>query len=148
MTALSQWKIIGYAVAIFVTGGISGGALGVYEAKSHLLAPPRDPELADRMRAHLQKRLELTPDQVSKVNPIIDSAIAQMHSIRMDTMQRVNKVFEDSYAQISAILTPEQRIKLDLMQKERIEMMQLHRQENHHRPDADHDGPAPSPPGG
>jgi hypothetical protein len=52
----------------------------------------------------------------------------------------VNKVFEDSYTQISAILTPEQRVKLAVMEKERLEMMQLH--QNHRHPgDGDHDGP-------
>ena len=140
MNPFSKWKTIGYAAAIFVAGGISGGALGLYEARSHLYEPPREQELAIRMRTRLQTKLGLTPDQVAKVNPIVDAAAASLRSIRMDTVQRVNKVFEDSYAQISAILTPDQRAQLEQMQKERRDMMQLHWQDHHH-PGEGHGGP-------
>ena len=140
MSSFSKWKTIGYAVAIFVAGGVSGGALTVYEVKQHLFAPQREQDLALHWRTRLQNRLGLTQDQVLKVDPMVDNAIAQWHAIHTDNMQRVNKVFEDTYAQISTLLTPEQRVKLDAMEKERVGMMQLHL--NHHRPgDGDHDGP-------
>ena len=147
MSPFSKWKTIGYAVAIFVAGGISGGALGVYETKSHLFEPPREQEMALHWRKRLQDKLELTPDQMATINPIIDNGVAQLRSIRIDTMERLNKIFEDSYAKISAVLTPDQRTKLDQMDKERREMMEQHLQENHHHPGpggspgASHDGP-------
>jgi len=140
MSPFSKWKTIGYAVAIFVAGGVSGGALGVYETKSHLFDPQREQEIAGHWRQRLTDKLGLTPDQVAQINPIIDSGATQLRSIRADTMQRLNKVFEDSYSKISAILTPDQRTKLDQMDKERQEMMQQHWQENHH-----HSGPGGSP---
>ena len=124
MTPFSKWKTIGYALAIFITGGISGGALGVYETKSHLFTPVRDQELALRLRKRLENRLALTPEQIAKVDPIIDSSVRDIRSIRMESAQRVVKVLDDSYAQISAVLTPDQRTKLDEMQRERHEMMQ------------------------
>ena len=71
----------------------------------------------------------------------IESAAADIRSIRMETVQRINKVFDDSYASVSAILTPEQRVKFDQMQRERREMMQRHWQEAHRRPG----GPGPEP---
>ena len=151
MSPFSKWKTIGYAVAIFVAGGISGGALGVYETKSHLFDPQREQEVALRWRQHLTEKLGLTPDQVAKINPIIDNGATQLRSIRADTMQRLNKVFEDSYSEISAILTPDQRAKLDQMDKERREMMQQHWQENHHHPGppdgSPHDDGDSGPPG-
>ena len=124
MTQFAKWKTIGYAAAIFIAGGISGGALGVYETKSHLFAPQHEQEMALRIRSHLQSRLGLSPDQVAKIDPIIDSTVADIRSIRMESVQRINKVFEDSYARVSAILNPEQRIKLDQMQRERHEWIQ------------------------
>jgi hypothetical protein len=150
MSQFSQWKTMGYAAAIFVVGGISGGALGVYQTKSHLFAPSREDEIALHLRNRLQTGLGLTPDQVAKINPITDSAASEIRSIRTETMQRVNKVFEDSYAKVSAILTPDQRTKLDQMQKERHDMMQPHWQESgggrRHPGDGagspDHDGPS------
>jgi Spy/CpxP family protein refolding chaperone len=124
MTPLSKWKTIGYAAAIFVAGAISGGALGVYEARSHLFTPTGEREIALHMRKRLQARLGLSPDQVAKIEPIIDSAASQIHSVRIETTQQINKVFDDSFARISAILTPDQRAKLEQIQKERRAMMQ------------------------
>ena len=90
MTQFSKWKTIGYAVAIFVAGGVSGGALGVYETKSHLFDPQREQEIAGHWRQRLTDKLGLTPDQVAQINPIIDSGATQLRSIRADTMQRLN----------------------------------------------------------
>jgi hypothetical protein len=154
MSQFSQWKTIGYAAAIFVAGGISGGALGVYEAKSRLFSPPGEREMALHMRNRLQARLGLSPEQMAKINPIILNAASELRAIRSETAERLNKVFEDSYAQVSAVLTPEQRPKLDEMLRERRAMMQAHWQEyHHHQPFNDsggsgHDasGPGPSAP--
>jgi Spy/CpxP family protein refolding chaperone len=147
MSPFSQWKTIAYAAAIFVAGGISGGALGVYVTKSHLQAPPREQELALRMKTRLQNKLGLTPDQAAKIDPIVDNAAKDLRDLRARTFQGVNKIFEDTYSQISTILTPEQRAKLEQMQKERRDMMQTHWQEGRHHPgespgDADHGGPS------
>jgi DNA anti-recombination protein RmuC len=134
MSPFSQWKTIGYAAAIFATGAISGGALGVYEAKSHLFEPQRKQEIALHIMKRLQTRLNLTPDQSAKIQPIVDNVATELGSIHADVAQRVNKIFDDSYAQVSAILTPDQRKELDKMEKERRDMMQAHWQENHHHP--------------
>jgi len=149
MSQVSKWKTIGYAAAIFVTGAVSGGALGVYETKANFFAPPREAEMEGRIETRLQKKLDLTPDQVAKIHPIIQNAASELHAIRMDMAQRVNKVFEDSYAQLSALLNPDQKAKLDQMQKERREAMQAHWQEHRH-PDHDGDGGPGGPhgPGG
>jgi hypothetical protein len=148
MTQFSKWKTIGYAVALFVAGGISGGALGIYETKSSLFAPPREQEMALRLLHRLQVRLDLSPDQVAKITPIVESAAADLRSIHAETAQRVGKVFDDSYSKVSAILTPEQRVKLDQIQKERREMMQAHWAENHRHPGGADGLGGPGGPGG
>jgi len=119
MMFFSQWKTIGYAAALFVAGGISGGALGVYETNARLFAPPREQEVALRIGQRFQQKLGLSDDQMVKIKPIIESAAKEIHAIRMETAQQTNKIFEDSYAQLAAILTPEQRQKLEEMKKER-----------------------------
>lgn len=132
MTPFSKWKTIGYAAAIFVTGAISGGALGIYETKSGLFAPPPEQEMALRIRNRLQEKLGLSNEQMTKVTPIIESTARDLHAVRMEAAQRVNRVFEDAYARLSSVLTPEQRAKLDQMQRERRAMMQRHFWQDHH----------------
>jgi len=154
MSQFSQWRTIGYAAAIFVAGGISGGSLGVYEAKYRLFSPPGEQEMALHMRNRLQARLGLTPEQMAKIAPIVENAASELWSIHVDTAQRLNKVVEDSYAQVSAVLTPEQRPKLDEMLRERRATMEAHRQEGRHHPGLggpggpryDRPEPAPSAP--
>jgi len=124
MTPFSKWKTIGYAVALFITGGISGGALGVYETHAHMYQPVREEEMVLRLRRRLETRLDLTPDQVAKINPIIVSAVRNIRSIRTESAQRVISVLDDSYAQVAAVLTPQQRVVLDKMKRERYDMMQ------------------------
>jgi hypothetical protein len=155
MTPFSKWKTIGYAAAIFIAGGVSGGALGFYQARSSLSTPPREQEMALRMRMRLKTRLGLSSDQEAKIEPIIETAVSELHSIRADTAQQMNKVFETSFAQVSALLTPDQRVKLEQIQNERRAML-ARWQGGHHRPGhGDSDGPgqagpppasSPSPP--
>ena len=133
MTPFSKWGTIGYAAAIFVAGGISGGALGVYETRSQLFVPPRQQEMASHLLQRLKARLDLTPEQVAKITPIIERTAADIRSIRMETAVRINRVFDDSYAQVSAILTPEQRVTFDQIQRQRREVMQRHWDEARHR---------------
>ena len=142
MTGLSKWKTIGYAVAIFAAGGISGGALGVYETKSGLMGQ-RDQEVAGRIMRRLQTRLALTPDQVGKITPIVQGAASDIHAIRRQSIQRIITVLDTAYGQISAVLTPDQRVKLDQMQKERREMMQRWQEGGHRHPGTGDGTPSP-----
>jgi GAF domain-containing protein len=145
MSQFSKWKTIGYAAAIFATGGISGGALGVYETKSHLFEPLRQQEIAVLIKHRLQTRLHLTPDQVAHIDPIIDSAAVEIRAARMQTAERINKIFDDTYAKFAAILTPDQLAKLRQMEKERRDMMQARLLGEGHRHVEPGDSPSGSP---
>ena len=134
MTTFSKWKTLGYAAAIFVTGGISGGALGVYETKSRLFAPQRQQEMAVRIIQRLKTRLALSSDQEEKIRPIVSTAASSFWTIRLDAQRRINAVFDDSYAQVETILTPDQRVKFDEMLRERRALMQSRWPDGHLAP--------------
>jgi len=119
MTQFFKWKMIGCAAVIFIAGAISGSAFGVYQSKKDIFAAPHKNELALRIRTRLQSRLDLTEEQMLKIDPVIEMAAANLSAVRMDTMQDMGKVFEHSYAQISMLLTPAQRAELERMQRER-----------------------------
>jgi Spy/CpxP family protein refolding chaperone len=65
--------------------------------------------------ARLKERVDLTPEQVSKLQPIVDA-----HS------QQMKQQFEAGRQQFLAVLTPEQRAQLDKMKAAREEAMQKH----------------------
>lgn len=65
------------------------------------------------------EKLNLTPEQKAKVQPIIDQATPQIQTIRRDAMQKTKTVVDNAMAQIRSMLTPEQQKMLDESQNER-----------------------------
>jgi Spy/CpxP family protein refolding chaperone len=68
--------------------------------------------MADRIRQRLQKALDLTPEQMAKISPIIDKEAGQLEQVRQETAQRVHGIITDAHQQIATNLTDEQRTKL------------------------------------
>ena len=58
-------------------------------------------------------RLYLTPDQKTKVQPIIDQTNPQIQAIRRDAEQKIKALVDTAVTQIRPILTPEQQKILD-----------------------------------
>ena len=65
------------------------------------------------------EQLNLTPEQKTKVQPIIDQATPQIENIRREAMQKTKAVVDNAMAQIRPMLTPEQQKKLDEAQSNR-----------------------------
>ena len=66
---------------------------------------------------HLSKDLNLTEEQKTKVQPIIDQAKPQLKAIHEEAMQKMHALLESTGAQIRPLLTPEQQQKFDAMKK-------------------------------
>jgi periplasmic protein CpxP/Spy len=71
---------------------------------------------------HLTKALNLTPDEQSKVQPLIDQARPQIIAIHKDAMEKTHAILDKTMSQIRPILTPEQQKKFDALQKARQDM--------------------------
>jgi Spy/CpxP family protein refolding chaperone len=65
------------------------------------------------------ERLNLTPEQKTKVQPIIDQTSPQIQIIRRDAEQKIKTLVDNAMAQIRPILTPEQQKMLDESQHQR-----------------------------
>jgi len=72
--------------------------------------------------AHMVKSLNLTPDQQTKVQPLIDQARPQIIAIHKDAMEKTHAIMDKTMSQIRPILTPDQQKKFDAMQKARQDM--------------------------
>ncbi len=71
---------------------------------------------------HLTKDLNLTDDQKTKVQPIIDQTKPQMDAIHKEAMEKMHALLESAGAQIRPLLTPEQQVKFDAMKKAHEDM--------------------------
>ncbi len=134
MNRALQWKLIAGFILVFVAGGISGAFLGGLYAQHHFFQLHHPQLIAGRMKERLRAELNLTPEQVAKISPIIDNAAVQLRDLRRDTARRVHETIGEAHRQMAVNLTDEQRQKLQQIEER-------HRRWRHRR---FHEGPAES----
>ena len=71
---------------------------------------------------HLGKDLNLTDEQKTKVQPIIDQAKPQIAAIHKEAMDKMHALLDSATAQIRPLLTPQQQQKFDAMKKAHEDM--------------------------
>jgi Spy/CpxP family protein refolding chaperone len=111
MNSALKWKLAFACLLVFVAGMMTG-LFGGLHMRHLFLGPPLSGDMPVKMREHLRRMLDLTPEQEAKISPIIDATSAQLEAIRVETAQRVRKAMEESEQQIAPQLTPEQQAKL------------------------------------
>ena len=117
MNQALKWKLIAGFILVFVAGGISGAFLGGLYAR-HLFFGFHHPEqIGARMKERLRTELNLTPEQVDKISPIIDKMALQLREIRRETARRVHETIAEAHRQMAANLTDEQRQKLQQIEE-------------------------------
>ena len=67
----------------------------------------------------MTENLNLTPEQKTKIQPIIDQAKPQIENIRREAMQKTKAVMDNLRAQVRPMLTPDQQKKLEDAQNDR-----------------------------
>ena len=127
MNSALKWKLAFAFLLVFVAGGTTGAFFGFHHIRHHvILGPPKSGEVGNRMREHFRRSLDLTPEQESKVAPIIESTSKKLEAIRQETAERVRQVMEESKKEVAPLLTPEQQKKLDKLEAEHRRMMSHH----------------------
>jgi Spy/CpxP family protein refolding chaperone len=79
---------------------------------------------------HLTEKLNLTADQQTKVQPILDAAKPQIIAIHQEAMQKAKTVIDSTLSQVRPLLTADQQKKLDAIQKAHQDMMNAHKELN------------------
>ena len=76
----------------------------------------------------ITEKLNLTSDQQTKVQPILDQAKPQIAAIHQEAMQKAKTVMDSTMSQIRPLLTADQQKKLDDIQKAHQDMMNAHKE--------------------
>jgi len=116
------WLVLGI---IFIVGIVTGSALTI-ALGSHFMHPPGEQQMKHHWMMHLTARLNLTPDQQAKIEPILTDATTKLQSVHRDEMGRGAQIFKAAHDQISALLTPEQKVELQKMESDREKMFSGH----------------------
>ncbi|MFL6591017.1 MAG: Spy/CpxP family protein refolding chaperone [Chthoniobacterales bacterium] len=96
---------------------------GAHGATHEHHGPGPDHHMMGNPFEHLSKELNLTDEQKTKVQPIIDQTKPQMKAIHEEAMQKMHALMENTGAQIRPLLTPEQQQKFDAMKKAHENML-------------------------
>ena len=110
-------RITLYVAAIFLAGVVTG-LFGAFQlARQFMPSPDR---IARHWCAELDTRLQLTPAQLDKIRPAIQSAVAGFGTIVADDMMRS---LSNCNARIVLELTPDQRIRFAQIEAEQQEFI-------------------------
>ncbi len=133
-------RVILYALLIFLAGAVTGVLVAPMVGRT-FMRPPRAEEMSHHMLEYLQSGLHLTDQQTAQIKPLIERTGADMEIIHHETMKRVLARIGQTHAQISLLLTPEQKAKFIKMEAERREHFK------HRPPFGEPPGPPPPTPG-
>lgn len=113
-----SWKVIFSFVVVFAAGAVVGGVFTQSRAESQRKERSKDGERGrqqfyDRAIRHYTERLNLTPEQVDLIRPVLEAVGNEMRRVRTDWSKNTASVAEEMNKSIAAILTPEQIIEFE-----------------------------------
>jgi Spy/CpxP family protein refolding chaperone len=132
MTRALKWRIAIGLLLVFFAGAATGVFAGAWHARSTFKVR-HGGMMGDRMREHITRHLDLTPEQQRIVDPILDRTAAELHAIRTETGQRVSETMRRSHQEIAPHLDPEQQAKLEKMKHRHMRILKF-RGPHHGRP--------------
>ena len=122
MTRALKWWFALALVVVFCAGLGTGLFAGARHQK-RIVYKHHGPMMGERMREHLRRELDLTPEQAAQVGPIVDRVATQLDAIRQETQQRISETMNASHEEIAPLLNPEQRERLTYIRDRHIRMM-------------------------
>lgn len=132
MNKANRFKAIFYAGALLVFGGIIGAMVkSATSVNLQTLRLGRVDEIATVIRDRLNAKLELTPEQKQRLEPMIKKTAEEMEASHMQSLVRVNKALDILHDEIRPELIPEQQQKLGELEAERADRMW---EKYHYRP--------------
>jgi len=120
---MKRWNvpIAVYLFLVFVSGAVVG-ALGyrIYSPPAASSSQrPNPKEWRKQYLTELEGRVNLSADQLKKVNEILDDTTARFDAARAQHHQELEKINDDHRAKLRAVMTPEQLPKYDQFRAER-----------------------------
>src|SRR5947209_3226801 len=121
-------------LTLAAVGGIALGSFALAQGENSAAGGPGCWHGHGFALERLTKTLNLTSDQQTKVQPIVDQARPQIIAIHMDAMQKTKAVMDNAASQIRPLLNADQQKRLDDLQKAHQDLLnaikELHEVQN------------------
>jgi hypothetical protein len=119
MNDVMRWRMIGYMIALFVAGAVTGAAVMGRTASVQTLKVGRSEEIASLIRQRFAL-LHLTHEQKEEFEPWIKEASLSLEKSHLECLVQCSKAVDKLYAQIEKELSPEQKDELKKLEAERL----------------------------
>ena len=118
---MTNTKIALYLALIFLLGGVAGAGVRTLCTPSHNhRPPPHNPEdFANHIFKRIKERLELTPEQIEKVEPVFRKGFQEVRAIQDRSLKEVEAAVKRNHEEIARLIRPDQQQKLEEMDRER-----------------------------
>ncbi len=118
---MNKTRIITYLVVIFLAGAATGGSVSWWAAKNLLMRPPDRQRMAEHHRQMLIKEVGLSPEQMTKADPIIDRTGAEIEQQFTRTFQEVDAISRRYSQELMALMDPAQKARYEELERRRQE---------------------------
>jgi hypothetical protein len=144
------WKVILAFVGVFIAGAVFGGVFSLRASGKRLaiealqnraapaaatqpaaakktgsgLAAPRGNPITPQLMRAFTRRISLTSEQKERIGPIVSRAGEDMLRLSQRNFEDTSRVTERMIADVSAVLSPEQRAELETMRRNWLEGLQ------------------------
>jgi hypothetical protein len=116
-----RWKLTFVFAVLFVMGGLSGSVI-TYAVLRRQISPNPTRNFhtwTENLMQRLQRAAKLTPEQVARIRPRVESAAKQMQAIQIQAMLQGSDAFDAALAEIETELNPEQQKQLERFRERR-----------------------------
>ncbi len=123
---MKRWQLpVGFYLTLVFLSGVLVGAFGLrlYMVRSVsasvIYRPPTADEYRRQMLNDMQKKVNLTPDQVNKINAVLDNTRVCFRRIHSKIQPELDALKKQQSGDIRALLNPQQQVKYDQWRAER-----------------------------
>lgn len=115
------WKLILVLVGIFAAGVVTGAFVTLRVGREIVAKRAMPEQWAPQRLKRLAERLELTPEQLEQLRPVMRRNMEELNRLRNYSMEGTRDILERMQREITEKLTPEQRAKFEQMSREERE---------------------------
>lgn len=112
------WKLILLLLAIFAAGGVTGAFVTMRVGRKLIADRTMPEQWAPLHMRKLADRLNLQPEQVEQLRPIVRRNLEELGRLRNRCLADSRVVFERMEREVAEKLTPEQRVKFEELNRQ------------------------------
>ncbi len=141
MIASTRRTILLYLSGTFLLGALAGGAIGYGYGRRPVFKPFDREEMRTKFCNRMTSDLGLTSQQQEQLDPIVRQNMDEFEAAQREHYGRIGELMKRHRERVASILTPDQQVKFETIEKERERRMPKRGEHG----GSGHDGPAPAP---